>query len=130
MMWPTEFRDVCIPEGKRVDPEKWPTHAKHAYESKKKCHQRIDEHVDELTSPKRLHYTMPERTLFACADHGVLKGSMPHDGCDAEAALVAVAAARVDEQTVGAPLHREGSAAFVKSWSEPMPGIASQRTLP
>lgn len=50
---PTDFR---VPEGTRVDLEKWPTHVKPAYKSKKKYHKILDEQVDELTSLQRLHY--------------------------------------------------------------------------
>lgn len=50
---PGEFR---VPEGARVDREKWPTHVKRAYTSKKKYHRRLEEQVDERTSLQRLHY--------------------------------------------------------------------------
>jgi PPK2 family polyphosphate:nucleotide phosphotransferase len=49
-------RDFCVPEGKKVDLRKWPTHMKHAYKSKKDYRKLLDEQVDELTSLQRLHY--------------------------------------------------------------------------
>ena len=48
--------NFCVSEGTGVILEKWPTHVKHVYKSKKEYHKLLDEHVDELTSLQRLHY--------------------------------------------------------------------------
>ena len=50
---PHDFR---VPEGARVNLQKWPTQVKRAYKSKKKYHKLLDEQVDELASLQRLHY--------------------------------------------------------------------------
>lgn len=50
---PGNFR---VPEGKKVDLKRWPTHVKRAYKSKKDYHKLLDDQVDELTSLQRLHY--------------------------------------------------------------------------
>lgn len=74
--------------------------------------------------------TMPEKTLFAFTDHGEVRGAMPPDGGDAEAALAEVAGEGVNDQTLAADLQREGTAAFAKSWNELMRRIVSKRELP
>lgn len=57
-------REFCVPEGERVDLEKWPTHVKRAYKSKKDYQTLLDEQVKELASLQRL--------LYASNRHAVL----------------------------------------------------------
>jgi transaldolase len=62
--------------------------------------------------------TMPEATLDAVRDHGVLRGDtvLPHLE-DARGALAALAAEGIDLDDVVAVLEREGVEKFVASWT-------------
>jgi transaldolase len=62
--------------------------------------------------------TMPEATLDALRDHGVVRGDtvLPHLA-DAEAALAALTAAGIDLEDVVEVLEREGVEKFVASWT-------------
>jgi transaldolase len=71
--------------------------------------------------------TVPEQTLRAFADHGALGHALRADGGDSERMLSEFAQAGVDVDALGKRLQREGSAAFVKSWTELLQRIASKR---
>jgi transaldolase len=62
--------------------------------------------------------TMPEKTLHAFADHGVIEGPMAVDGGDAEAMLMQFAQAGVDVHTLAQQLQHDGAKSFVKSWQQ------------
>ncbi len=49
-------KDFCVPTGKKVILEDWPTRVKRAYTSKKKYHKLLDDQVEALSSLQRLHY--------------------------------------------------------------------------
>jgi transaldolase len=72
-------------------------------------------YVEALAAPHSVN-TVPEKTLFAFADHGSVGAMLPHDGGDAEEVLGELARAGVDHDRVAADLQRQGAAAFVKSW--------------
>jgi transaldolase len=72
-------------------------------------------YVEALAAPHTVN-TMPEKTLHALADHGVIGGMLAPDGGDAEAVLDEFARAGVDLEALAAELQRQGAAAFVKSW--------------
>ena len=48
-----EFR---VPPGEEVDLGTWPTSVKPFYKSRKRYHKLLEEHVEELSSLRRLHY--------------------------------------------------------------------------
>ena len=72
-------------------------------------------YVEALAAPDTID-TIPEKTLHAFADHGVLKGPMAVDGGDAEAMLTRFAQAGVDIHALAHQLQREGAQSFVTSW--------------
>jgi transaldolase len=82
-------------------------------------------YVEALTAPDTID-TMPEKTLLAFADHGKLRGTMPADEEYAEATLSEYTREGVNDEALAEQLQREGVAAFAKSWSNLMAGIASK----
>ena len=82
-------------------------------------------YLEALAAPDTIN-TIPEKTLLAFAEHGVVNGSMPADGGDAEKVLAAFAQAGVDEAALATQLQHEGVEAFSKSWSDLMAIIASK----
>jgi transaldolase len=82
-------------------------------------------YVEALAAPDTIN-TVPEKTLLAFADHGKVKNTLRADGDNAEAVLAEFVRAGINDETLAAALQREGTAAFAKSWSGLMQGIASQ----
>lgn len=73
-------------------------------------------YLQALAAPNTIN-TIPEKTLLAFADHGVVSGSMPADGGDAEQTLEAFGAAGVDLAALAQQLQREGAESFTQSWN-------------
>jgi transaldolase len=82
-------------------------------------------YVEALAAPDTID-TMPEKTLWAFATHGVVKGVLPEDGGDAEATLKRFADAGVDLDALAKQLQQEGAAAFVTSWKQLLQRIADK----
>ena len=82
-------------------------------------------YIQALAAPDTIN-TMPEKTLHAFADHGVVGSLMADDGGDAETTLAQFARAGVDIDALALQLQREGAASFVKSWGELMQRIADK----
>jgi transaldolase len=61
---------------------------------------------------------MPEGTLKALADHGVLGGSLPADGGESEDVVARFTRAGIDVNALATQLQDEGAKAFVSSWHE------------
>ncbi|MFD7905738.1 transaldolase [Kitasatospora sp. NPDC059722] len=75
-------------------------------------------YVTELVAPGTVN-TMPEATLDATADHGVVTGNtIVPNYADAKAVLDAIAAAGVDYDDVVQVLEDEGVEKFEQSWTE------------
>jgi transaldolase len=85
-------------------------------------------YIEALAAPDTIN-TMPDKTLLAFADHGTLRGEMPADGGDAEAALAEFARAGVDDAALAEQLLREGTLSFDKSWAHLMECIASKASV-
>jgi transaldolase len=83
-------------------------------------------YVEALASPFTVN-TMPENTLQAFADHGVLGDLLPSDGGNCEQVLAEFAEAGIDVAALAARLQDEGAASFVKSWEDLLSSISSQR---
>jgi len=81
--------------------------------------------VTGLASPNTVN-TMPDETLEAFHDHGVLDGVLPVDGGDADAQLAEFAAAGVDVKALAAKLQADGAQAFVDSWHDLLKRIVEQ----
>ena len=82
-------------------------------------------YVEALAAPDTIN-TIPEKTLHAFAERGVLKGVMATDGRDAEAMLALFAQAGIDIDALALQLQREGAESFVKSWQQLLQRIADK----
>ena len=82
-------------------------------------------YVEAFAAPDTVD-TMPEKTLLAFAESGVVSGVMAPDGNEAEALLARYAQAGVDIDALAAKLQVDGAKAFVDSWSELMQRIAAK----
>jgi len=85
-------------------------------------------YIEALAAPDTIN-TMPEKTLRAFADHGVLKGVLPVDGGDAETVFEKFMRAGVDLQALASQLQLEGAQSFVKSWQDLIQSIAAKSTI-
>jgi transaldolase len=85
-------------------------------------------YVRSLAAPFTVN-TMPEATLKALAEHGVLGGMLSADGGDSEEVLAGFAKAGVDVNALASQLQDEGAKSFVTSWRELMDVIASKSAL-
>ncbi|HVC88268.1 MAG TPA: transaldolase [Gaiellaceae bacterium] len=74
-------------------------------------------YVAALAAPDTID-TVPEATLLAFADHGVVGDLLPFDPSAAEEALAAFVDAGVDIDALAARLQAEGEEAFNRSWSD------------
>ena len=82
-------------------------------------------YVEALAAPFTVN-TMPEGTLRALAEHGVVGATMPADGGDCEEILARFAAANIDVQSLSVKLQDEGAKSFVNSWNDLMAVIKSK----
>src|SRR5271163_98958 len=82
-------------------------------------------YIKALAAPFTVN-TMPEGTLKALADHGVLEAILPADGGDCEQVIAQFATAGIDVDALAAQLQDDGAKSFVKSWSELMGVIKSK----
>jgi transaldolase len=82
-------------------------------------------YVRALAAPFTVN-TMPEGTLKALADHGVLGDMLPADGGDCEEVLARFAHAGIDVDSLASQLQDEGAKSFVNSWNELMGVIAAK----
>jgi transaldolase len=85
-------------------------------------------YVQALASPFTVN-TIPEATLKAFADHGVVHAPMPIDGGDSNEVLARFGAAGVDAQALAEQLQDEGAKTFVKSWNDLMGVIVSKSSV-
>jgi transaldolase len=85
-------------------------------------------YIKALAAPDTVN-TMPEGTLKAFADHGVIEGVMPPDGGDCEQVLQQFTNTGIDIDALGEQLQTEGAKAFVNSWNELMGVIESKSAV-
>jgi transaldolase len=78
-----------------------------------------------LAAPDTIN-TMPEGTLLAFADHGMVGEPMQPDGGDAEVVLGRVGQAGIDVQVLAGQLQREGAESFVASWKDLLSCVESK----
>jgi transaldolase len=74
-------------------------------------------YVRALAAPFTVN-TMPEKTLLAFGDHGLVDELLPSDGGNAEEVIARFASAGVDVDALASRLQNEGADAFVASWDE------------
>lgn len=79
-------------------------------------------YVEALAAPFTVN-TMPEATLKALADHGIVSETL-HSHAEDE--LVRFAGAGIDTRGMGLRLQNEGAASFIKSWKELLQCIADK----
>ena len=83
-------------------------------------------YVVDLAAPGTVN-TMPEATLNAVADHGIVKGDqVKANYADAQTTLDALAAAGIDYDDVVQVLEDEGVEKFETSWNELIETVAGQ----
>jgi transaldolase len=82
-------------------------------------------YVTGLAAPNTVN-TMPDVTLEAFHDHGMLDGVMATDGGDCDAVLDAYAAAGIDKLALAATLQTDGADAFVQAWDALIGAIGTQ----
>jgi transaldolase len=85
-------------------------------------------YVKALAAPFTVN-TIPEATVKALADHGVVGDTMPADGGDSDQELARFAAAGIDIRALAAKLQDEGAKSFDSSWSDLMNVIKSKSAL-
>lgn len=84
-------------------------------------------YLEALAAPNTIN-TMPEKTLLALAEHGVVKNTLAQDGGNSEAVIAKFVSAGVDDAALAAQLQREGAQSFAESWKDLMECIASKST--
>ena len=82
-------------------------------------------YVRALAAPFTVN-TLPEKTLLAFGDHGVVGDFLPIDGGNAEDVVARFTAAGVDVDELAARLQQEGADSFVASWDELIENIAAK----
>ena len=82
-------------------------------------------YVTGLAAPDTVN-TMPDGTLKAFFDHGVLDGPLPVDGAPSKAILDRITAAGVDLGKAGEELQVEGARKFDESWHALLADIAGK----
>ena len=85
-------------------------------------------YVQALAAPFTVN-TIPESTLRAFADHGIVGATMPIDGGDSDEVLARFAVAGIDVQALADELQDEGAKTFVKSWNDLMGVIVSKSSV-
>ena len=65
-------------------------------------------YIEALAAPDTIS-TIPEKALFAFADHGEVRQALPLDGGDAEAVLAECRRAGIDDAAMAGRLQREGA---------------------
>lgn len=82
-------------------------------------------YVQALAAPDTIN-TMPEKTLQAFVDHGIVNSSMPVEGGDSSTVLAAFAKTGIDDAALARQLQLEGTASFTRSWNDLMAIIESK----
>lgn len=86
-------------------------------------------YIEALAAPATIN-TIPDKTLRAFADHGVLNGVLPVDGGDAEEVLTEFTRIGINDAALASQLQREGTESFAKSWQDLLDRIASKSATP
>jgi transaldolase len=83
-------------------------------------------YVEELIGPYTVN-TMPEETIEAFQDHGVVEDRLERDTEQAEQVVTDLREAGIDYDEVTETLEREGVQKFMDSFTELKQGIAEKR---
>src|SRR6266540_2950787 len=82
-------------------------------------------YVRALAAPFTVN-TMPEKTLLAFGDHGMVSEFLPAHGGNAEEVVARFVDAGVDVDALAARLQTEAAESFVKSWDELLENIGQK----
>jgi transaldolase len=82
-------------------------------------------YINALAAPSTVN-TMPEATLLALADHGIIEGTVPALARKSDEVLANFLKAGIDVEALGRQLQDEGAKSFVKSWNDLLECIASK----
>ena len=82
-------------------------------------------YVEALAAPDTID-TMPEKTLLAFAEHGVVGDLLEADYARAEEVVAAVAGQDVDVDALAESLQRQGARAFGADWASLLDAIATK----
>ena len=83
-------------------------------------------YLEALAAPFTIN-TVPDKTLAAFADHGVVGEPMPRDGGGSAKVLDEFAGSSIDIRALGEQLQSDGAEAFDRSWRELLARIESKR---
>jgi len=76
-----DIKDFCVPAGKKVKLNKWPTHVKPVYKSKKQYRALLTKQVDELSEQQQLQYASNSYAvllIFQAMDAAGKDGAIKH----------------------------------------------------
>jgi len=76
-----DIKDFCVPAGKKVKLDKWPTHVKPVYKSKKQYKAMLEKQVEELSEQQQLHYASDSYAvllIFQAMDAAGKDGAIKH----------------------------------------------------
>ncbi len=82
-------------------------------------------YIEALMAPDTIN-TIPEKTLRAFAEHGVMRAVLSENGGDSAAMLTKFTDAGIDLNALAEKLQRDGALSFVKSWQQLMQQITSK----
>jgi len=75
------IKDFCVPAGKKIKLDKWPTHVKPVYKSKKQYKAMLEKQVEELSEQQQLHYASDSYAvllIFQAMDAAGKDGAIKH----------------------------------------------------
>jgi transaldolase len=82
-------------------------------------------YITALAAPNTVN-TMPDETLLAFGDHGVVGTVLAPDGGDCEKVLAEYASAGIDPHALARQLQTEGAKSFVQSWQDLLKSIETK----
>jgi transaldolase len=82
-------------------------------------------YISALAAPNTVN-TMPEETLLAFGEHGLVRGVIPRGGADCEEVLAEFGSVGIDVAKLGADLQKEGAKSFDDSWQDLLNAIEAK----
>ncbi len=82
-------------------------------------------YIGALAAPNTIN-TMPEETLLAFEEHGIVEQTLPRDGGGGDETVAAHGKAGIDVQALASKLQTEGAKSFDDSWADLMKSIGTK----